>query len=151
MKDDLYDVHRYDDIINLPHHESKTHPRMSKLNRAAQFSPFAALTGFDREIKEAARLTNKKIELDEIEKSVLDEKLRIIQDQISNQPEITITYFQPDEKKLGGTYLSISGIVKKIDGYNRAIVMQDGTRIKIEDIINISGEIVQSIDDFIIS
>ena len=151
MKDDLYDVHRYDDIINLPHHESKTHPRMSKLNRAAQFSPYAALTGFDREIKEAARLTNKKIELDEIEKSVLDEKLRIIQDQISNQPEITITYFQPDEKKLGGTYLSISGIVKKIDGYNRAIVMQDGTRIKIEDIINISGEIVQSIDDFIIS
>ncbi|NMA84347.1 MAG: YolD-like family protein [Epulopiscium sp.] len=151
MNDDLNDVNRYDDIINLPHHESKTHPRMSKLNRAAQFSPFAALTGYDMAIKEAARLTYKRIELDETEKSVLDEKMRIIQDTLSSKPEITITYFQPDEKKLGGAYLSITGIVKKIDGYNRSILMQDGTRIGIEDIISITGEIVQSIDDYIIT
>ncbi|TAH74706.1 MAG: hypothetical protein EWM47_01820 [Anaerolineaceae bacterium] len=148
MKDDIKDIHRYDDIINLPHHVSKSRPHMSTLDRAAQFSPFAALTGYEGAIKETARLTDKRIELDEATKSVLDEKLRIVNEQISNKPEITITYFQPDEKKAGGAYVSTTGIMKKIDSYERTIVMQDGTGIAIEEIISIEGEIVKYVDDF---
>ena len=148
MKDDLNDVHRYDDIINLPHHISKSHSPMSTLGRAAQFSPFAALTGHAGAIKETARLTNKRMELDETTKTVLDEKLRIVHEQFSSQPEIEIVFFQPDLKKTGGAYVTIVGIVKKIDVYERTVVMQDETRIPIEDIIKITGEIFQSIDDF---
>ena len=150
MNEDLNDVHRYDDIINLPHHISESRPPMSRLNRAAQFSPFAALTGYDGAIKETARLTDKRIELVEAAKSVLDEKLRIIQEQLSSQPEIEITYFQPDEKKAGGVYVSTFGIIKKIDNYKGTILMQDETRIDIEEIISITGEVVQSIDDYLV-
>ena len=148
MKEDFNDVHRYDDIINLPHHVSKSKPQMSALNRAAQFSSFAALTGYDGAIKETARLTTKRMELDEAEKTVLDEKLRIVQEQLSSQGSIEITYFQPDEMKTGGAYVSAIGIVKKIDRYERTVVMRDETRIPIENIIRITGEIFQSIDDF---
>lgn len=148
MKDNFNDVHRYDDIINLPHHVSKSNPHMSTLNRAAQFSPFAALTGFDGAIKETARLTNKRMELDETTETVLDEKLRIVHEQLSSQRSIEITYFQPDEMKTGGAYISAIGIVKKIDRYEQTVVMRDETRIPIEDIIRITGEIFQSIDDF---
>lgn len=147
MKDDFHDVHQYEDIIALPHHVSKTHPQMSLHDRAAQFSPFAALTGYDGAIKETARLTDKRIELDETRKMVLDEKLRIVQTQRSSEPVIKITYFQPDEKKVGGAYVSAIGTMKKIDEYERIVVMQDGTRIPIAEIIGITGEIFQSIDD----
>ncbi|HHU71172.1 MAG TPA: YolD-like family protein [Clostridiales bacterium] len=147
MNDDLSNVHPYDDIINLPHHVSKSRPAMSRSNRAGQFSPFAALTGYEGAIKETARLTDKKVELDEAAKSVLDEKLRIIQEQLSSHPEIEITYFQPDEKKAGGVYVSTFGVVKKIDSYEKTIVMEDGTRVAIEEIINITGEAVKCIDD----
>jgi len=150
MNEDLNDVHRYDDIINLPHHISKSRPAMSRLNRAAQFSPFAALTGYDGAIKETARLTDKKVDLDETAKTVLDEKLGIIQEQLSSCPEIEITYFQHDEKKAGGAYVSTFAIVKKIDNYEKTIVMEDGTRIDIEEIISITGEAVQSIDDYLV-
>lgn len=150
INEEVHDVHRYDNIINLPHHVSKSYPPMSRLNRAAQFSPFAALTGYEGAIKETARLTDKKVELDETAKSALDEKLRIIHEQLTSNPEIEITYFQPDEKKDGGAYVSTFGIVKKIDSYERAIVMQDGTRIEIEDIISIKGEAIQSVDDYYI-
>lgn len=150
MKDEINDVHRYDDIINLPHHVSSSHPHMPIHDRAAQFSPFAALTGYDGAIKEAARLTDMRMELDEAAKNELDEKLRIVLEQLSDKPEITITYFQPDEKKTGGAYVSTSGVVKRIDGYKRNVVMQDGTRIAIEDIINIRGEIFPSVDGFFV-
>lgn len=150
MNEDLNDVHRYDDIINLAHHVSKNRPAMSRLNRAAQFSPFAALTGYEGAIKETSRLTDRKVELDEATKAVLDEKLRIIQEQLSSNPEIEITYFQPDEKKAGGAYVSTLGIVKKIDNYERAIVMEEGTRIAIEEIISITGEAVQCVDDYFV-
>jgi hypothetical protein len=123
---------------------------MSRLNRAAQFSPFAALTGYDGAIKETARLTDKKVDLDEAAKTVLDEKLRIIQEHLSSQPEIEITYFLPDEKKAGGAYVSTFAIVKKIDNYEKTIIMEDGTRIDIEEIISITGEAVQSIDDYLV-
>lgn len=147
MKDDMNDVRRYNDIINLPHHRSKYHTPMSAHDRAAQFSPFAALTGYDGAIRETARLTNKRMELDEAAKTVLDEKLRIIQELLNSQPEIEITYFQPDERKSGGAYVSSVGVVKKIDKYQRSVVMQNGTRIPIEEIIEITGEIFRCIDD----
>lgn len=150
INEEVHDVHRYDDIINLSHHVSKFHPPMSRLNRAAQFSPFAALTGYEGAIEETSRLTDRKVELDEATKAVLDEKLRIIQEQLTRNLEIEITYFQPDEKKDGGAYVSTFGIVKKIDNYERAIVMEDGTRIGIEDIISIKGEAIQSVDDYYI-
>lgn len=147
-KEDKKDKHPYDDIINLPHPVSGHREHMSVLDRAAQFSPFAAVTGYDGAIKETARLTDQRIELDETAKTILDEKLRIVQDQLSRQQEIELVFFRPDERKTGGAYISMRGIVKKIDGYERAVVMQDGSRIIIEEIVDITGEMFQAMDDF---
>lgn len=133
---------KYDDIINLPHHVSKKHPQMSLYARSAQFAPFAALTGYEDVVKETARLTDKRIEIDEEVKSILDSKLQIIQDQIKNQPQIIFTYFIPDLKKDGGVYQTVTGYVKKIDTYNQVIFLKDNTQIKIADIIDISGGIL---------
>jgi hypothetical protein len=148
MKEDNKDKHQYDDIINLQHYVSNHREHMSILDRAAQFSPFAALTGFDGAIKETARLTDQRIELDEAAKIILDEKLRIVQEQLSRQQEIELVFFRPDEMKAGGAYISVRGTVKKIDGYERAVVMQDGTRIPIEKIVDITGDMFQAVDDF---
>lgn len=137
----------YEDIINLQHHRSTEHPHMSTYDRAAQFSPFAALTGFDGEIKETSRLTDQKIELDEAEKTILDEKLRIVQEKLIRQPEIEFTFFRPDEIKTGGEYVSVRGVVKKIDKYEMAVIMQDGTRISIKEIVDITSEIFNVIDN----
>lgn len=131
----------YDDIINLPHHTSTSHPRMSAHDRAAQFAPFAALTGYDSAIGETARLTNTRVELDECSKADLNEKLYIVQDQIDQQPEVSITYFQSDKRKAGGAYITATGFVKKIDEYQRSVVMQDDTKIPIDDIFEIDGEL----------
>lgn len=139
--------HPYDDIINLEYPVLSNHVRMSRHDRAAQFSPFAALTGYEGAIKETARLPEQRIELDEDEKTILDEKLRIIQEQLNGQQEIKLVYFRPDEKKAGGTYLTVRGIVKKIDKYECVVVMQDRTRIPIEEIIDITGEMFQDVDD----
>lgn len=130
----------YDDIINLPHHTSTSRPRMSAHDRAAQFSPFAALTGYDSAITETARLTDTRVELDEYSKADLNEKLCIIQDQIDQQPEVSITYFQPDKMKSGGTYITATGCVKKMDEYKHAVVMRDATKIPIDDIFEINGD-----------
>ena len=135
----------YDDIINLPHHVSTTHPHMSAIDRAAQFSPFAALTGYDAAVKETARLTDDKIELDESMKEALSDQLQIIADRIKEYPEITITYFQPDEKKNGGAYVAVTGTVKKIDKYERVVVMTDGKAIPIDEIIRIDGQLFKTI------
>ena len=148
MKEDNIDKHMYDDIIDLQHHVSSNREHMSVLDRAAQFSPFAALTGFDGVIKETARLTNQKIELDEAAKTILDEKLRIIQEQLSRQQEIELVFFRPDEMKTGGAYISMMGTVKKIDAYEHAVVMQNGTRISIEEIVDITSEMFRYMDDF---
>lgn len=126
---------KYDDIINLPHHVSKTHKRMPIADRAAQFSAFAALKGYDDAIDETARITENKIELDESEKAVLNERLNIIADNISARPTVSVMYFKPDEKKNGGTYLTVTGSVKKIDEYERQLVMMDGTKIPFNSII----------------
>lgn len=148
MIEDNKDKHPYDDILHLQRHISNNREHMSALDRAAQFAPFAALTGFDRAIKETARLTDQRIELDEAAKVILDERLRIVQEQLNRKQEIEFVFFQPDEMKAGGAYISVRGTVKKIDGYERAVVMQDGTRIPIEEIVDITGEIFQSVDDF---
>ena len=140
MIGDNKDKHSYDDIINLPHHVSGNREHMSILDRAAQFSPFAALTGFSGAIQETSRLTDQRIELDEAAKTILDEKLRIVQEQISKQSEIEFVFFCPDEMKAGGAYLSVRGTVKKIDEYERVVVMQDGTRVPIEEIVDITSE-----------
>lgn len=131
----------YDDIINLPHHASTSRPHMSAHDRAAQFSPFAALTGYDAAITETGRLTDKRVELDEYRKADLNERLCKIQDQIDEQPEVSITYFQPDKKKSGGAYITVTGCVKKIDAYERTVVMQDDTKIPIDGIFEIDDEI----------
>lgn len=131
----------YEDIIHLPHHVSKTKKRMSQIDRAAQFSPFAALTGYDAAILETARLTDKQIELDEGRKAILNEKLTIITDFIKEQPEVTITYFEPDRKKEGGAYVDYTGIVKRIDEYERAVIMTDKKSIIIDQILEIQCEL----------
>ncbi|WP_313129886.1 hypothetical protein [Anaerocolumna sp.] len=134
----------YNDIIHLPHHVSTTCPHMSAIDRAAQFSPFAALTGYDAAIKETARLTDERVELDEYRKDILSDKLQIIADRIKEHLEIAITYFQPDEKKNGGTYVTAIGTVKKIDEYERIVVMMDSTTIPIDEIISIEGQIYET-------
>ena len=104
---------QYDDIINLPHHVSKTRPQMSMVDRAAQFSPFAALTGYDAAIKETGRLTDEKVNLSEEEKEALDRKQQILMEWLGDHPALTITFFVPDEKKSGGAYMTKSGNLKK--------------------------------------
>ena len=130
-------MNEYDDIINLPHHVSKKHPRLSSEQRAAQFAPFAALTGYGDSIKETARITEDRIELDDEEKTKIDLKLQEIKLNLLNGPKVTITYYIPDKKKLGGEYVTISGNAKKIDMYNRKIILENKTEILIDEIIEI--------------
>ena len=129
---------KYDDIINLPHHISKKHKQMTLEARAAQFAPFAALTGYGDEIKETARLTNKRIDLDEESKSILDNKIQIILKQILRRPIVSITYFIPDLKKDGGKYITVSGIIKRIDKYKQVIILENQIEIPINEIIDIN-------------
>lgn len=131
------DKHRYDDIIDLPHHVSATRSRMSMHDRAAQFSPFAALTGYDDAVEETARLTDEQYELSEDARNRLDEQLRLIADRIGEQPEIEVTYFLPDELKDGGAYVVTKGHVRIIDEYARELVFVDGTRIGLESVAEI--------------
>jgi hypothetical protein len=135
----------YDDIINLPHHVSKTRPQMSMIDRAAQFSPFAALTGYDAAIKETGRLTDERIEMGDDAQNVLNMKFQILVDHLDDEPEVTFTYFKPDERKFGGAYVEVTGTVKKVDDFERLIVMQNGTNIPMEDVLSIEGEIFASL------
>ncbi len=132
----------YDDIINLTHHVSSTRPRMSRENRAAQFSPFAALTGHDDAVSETARLTDARIELGESAIADLEMKLNLLAD-IGSRGSVTITHFQSDEKKDGGAYITTTGTVKKIDVNEHAIVLtgQDAITIKISDVLDIESEL----------
>lgn len=130
----------YSDIINLSRPVSKR-PLMSLEQRSAQFAPFAALTGYEGQVKETARLTNKKIEINEELKEILNKKIQLIQKKIKEQPQIEITYFIPDSKKDGGKYEIICNTIQKIDMYTNEFVMLDGTRININDIIDIQGNL----------
>ena len=130
----------YTDILTLPHPTSKKHPRMTRTARAAQFAPFAALTGYNEAVKETARLTNEQLELDDTEKAQLNEKLQLLRQHLPRQLPITITFFIPDTKKAGGSYQTITGPVKKIQEYERRLIMTDGTIIPINAIIGLYGE-----------
>mgnify|MGYP000883885929 CR=1 FL=1 len=132
---------RYDEIINLPHHVSKTRPQMPMSDRAAQFAPFAALTGYDAAIKETGRLTDERIELDVEVLSALDMKYQILMDALDEEPEVEITYFKPDERKAGGAYVTATGAVIKVDDFERRITMQDGAKIPMNDVLSIEGEL----------
>ena len=132
--------HKYDDIINLPHPTSKKHPRMSLYARAAQFSPFAALTGHEAAIKETARRTDEKLMLSDEVIAEINVKLNLIAETIGTQQLVRITYFVPDNKKAGGAYISYTGCVKKIDEYEHTVIMEDKTVIPIEQISDIDGE-----------
>ena len=131
----------YADIINLPHHELTTRQRMPRINRAASFAPFAALTGYDDAVRETARLTSERIELDEGTKEILNNKLRIALDKAGEQPEISITYFLPDKKKSGGAYVTVKAVIKRIDEYERLVILTDKSTIPIDDIYEIEGDI----------
>lgn len=131
---------KYDDLLYMPHPVSKKHPQMPILDRAAQFAPFAALTGHSAAIKETARLTDSKIELDEDTRMQLDMKQQILLEMIAKQPEIIVTYFKKDARKSGGSYLTVTGNLKKIDSYTHEFVMNNNRRIPIDDIIAIESE-----------
>ena len=131
----------YEDIIRLPHHVSKTRPQMPSIDRAAQFAPFAALTGYDEAVKETARLTEQSLDLAEGKKEILDKKMRLALDHVEEQPEVSVTYFLPDQKKAGGAYITINAVIKRIDEYKRLLVFADKTAIPIDDIYEIDGEI----------
>jgi len=133
---------KYDDIIHLPYHVSRKHPQMSMEDRAAQFSPFAALTGYDAAIEETARLTDQRVELDEYERQALNEKLQFISGRLNEHPKVSITYFLPDARKDGGEYVTVTGNVKKIDDYEHKIVLMDGMGILMEDMIRIDEELI---------
>ena len=133
---------KYDEIMGLPHHVSKTRPQMPMSDRAAQFAPFAALTGYDSAIKETGRLTNERIELDEDALTALNVKYQFLMDALDEEPEIKITYFKPDERKAGGEYVSAIGAVKKVDDFERLITMQDGTRIPMHDVYDMSISVI---------
>ncbi len=130
-------TYKYDDIINLEHPISKKHAQMSIEARAAQFAPFAALTGYSDEIKETARLTDKKIELSEDEISILNEKITKIKSKINTKPLITFTYFVPDNKKEGGKYVDVQSRVLKIDDYKHVIILENKQEIPVNNIVKI--------------
>lgn len=139
-------IDSYDDMMDMPHHTSAVHPHMSVYDRAAQFAPFAALTGHDTAIRETARLTESRVELDEYSKADLNRRLCILQDRIDEKPEVSITYFQPDTKKSGGQYMTASGCIKKMEEYERAVIMEDDTRIPMDQIFAVDGEWFGSIE-----
>ena len=136
---------KYDDIINMPRHISKTRPQMSLYNRSAQFAPFAALTGYEERVKETARLTDTKIEIDDGLRNILNMKLNIISEHLKETPEITITYFIKDNKKSGGKYSTLKCIIRRIDLVNQEIILYDRSVIKLDDIINISGNLIEGL------
>ena len=128
---------KYESIIDLPHHVSSVHPRMSREDRAAQFSPFSALTGYNSVIQEAARLTEEKIELSDDKKAELDRKQQFLIEHMHEQPPVTVTYFSPDEKKDGGAYRTVTKNLKRIDPVARAFITIDGQKISMDQILDL--------------
>ena len=131
----------YADIIDLPHHVSRNHPPMSMHDRAAQFAPFAALTGYEAVVGETARLTAVKRELDAQEAEELNRQLADIIEHLSERPEVTVEYFVPDERKAGGAYVTVTGRVRHVSLPEKVLVMEDGTVIPMEDVVSTTGEI----------
>ena len=137
----MADKFPYEDIVNLPPHISKKHPQPTMLERAARFAPFAAITGYEEMVLEEARVTEERIELDDGTLAMLNEKLNIIHDSLDSEPVIQITYFEPDKKKSGGAYISVTGMVKRIDEYERLVIMSDGKKIRIDEIFGLESRL----------
>lgn len=135
----------YEDIVDLPHHVSKKHPQPTMADRAARFAPFAAITGYEEMVLEEARVTDDRIEMDESSKAALNEKLNMILEFLDEQPEVSITYFEPDKRKAGGAYITVTGTVKRIDEYEHLVIMTDGKKINIDDIYNLQSELFYSL------
>lgn len=131
----------YDDIINLPHHVSRTRPQMPQADRAAQFAPFSALVGYGAALVETARLTDRRIELEEDDRAALDRKQQELLERIGERPEVAITWFVPDARKDGGQYITTVGRLKRIDEVRRVMVLVDRTEIPLNDIFDIEAEI----------
>lgn len=140
-------MEKYKDIINLPHKQSSKRPHMSLLDRAAQFAPFAALVGYDDAIKETGRLTDERIEMSEENLAVLNTRYQILVDHLGEEPEVTITCFVPDIYKTGGSYIEKTGVAKKLDTYERMITMVDGTRILMDDVLTLEGDIFSAAEN----
>lgn len=136
---------KYDDILHLPHPTSKKHPRMPISDRAAIFSPFAALTGHAAAIQETARLTDQKIELDEDTKAELDRRQAILLEHIAEQPEVAITWFCPDEKKSGGAYVVTVGRLKRVDETAGTLRLADGMTIALDEIVDLQSDLFQGL------
>ena len=130
----------YDDIIHLPHHVSQNHPQMSLRDRAAQFAPFAALTGYEAAVGETARLTSERRELDPQEAEELNRRLTDLAARLKDRPEVTIEYFVPDERKAGGAYITVTGVVRNISVPERLMILADGTAIPLDDVISIEWD-----------
>ena len=130
----------YDDIIDLPHHVSPTRPRMSMRDRAAQFAPFSALTGYDDTVAEVERLTEKRVLLDEYQLEVIDREINYLLENIEKDLTVYISYFAPDSKKDGGRYIDKKGVVSEVNEYERSITFDDGTKVQIDDILSLRVE-----------
>lgn len=133
---------KYDDIINLPHHVSKTRKPMPMINRAAQFAPFAALSGHDEAIEETSRLTTPKVILSPDEQKKLSARLTCAIEHLAEKNRLTFTYFVPDDVKAGGRYMTVTGVIKKHNEYERTIMLEDGTVLQIDNILSTSGELI---------
>lgn len=136
----------YEDIIDMPHHTSSKHPRMTIEARSAQFAPFSALTGYNEAVKETARVTEEKIEIDDGLKIIINNKLQIINNNIKDNPKVSITYFIKDKNKEGGEYITIRGTIKKLDSIKELVILEDKTIIPIKDIINITSSLFSSLE-----
>ena len=137
----MADKFPYEDIVNLPPHISKKHPQPSMMDRAARFAPFAAITGYEEMVLEEARVTEEQIHLDEDAVALICEKINMIQEFIDEEPEIKITYFEPDKKKSGGAYITITGTPKRVDEYEQLLIMTDGKKIKFDSIYRLESEL----------
>lgn len=131
---------KYDDILRLPHHVSASRKPMAMTARAAQFAPFAALSGYDAEVQEAGRLTDRPIEPDEYEKEALNARLRLLARHFREEWVVSLVFFQPDERKAGGAYVTCTGTVKKLYETERLLTLTDGTVIPLDDLIALDGE-----------
>lgn len=136
----------YEDIVNLPPHISKRHPQPTMMDRAARFAPFAAITGYEEMVLEEARVTEEWVDLTESALERLNKRLIILQEHLSEQPEITITYFEPDQRKSGGAYVTHTGVLKKIDLYEHLLIMMDGKKIRIDSVCELSCEIFNDLE-----
>lgn len=136
----------YEDIVSLPPHISKRHPQPTMMDRAARFAPFAAITGYEEMVLEEARVTEEWVELTESALEQLNERLVILQEHLSEQPKVMITYFEPDQRKAGGAYVEHTGIAKRIDLYEHLLVMMDGKKIRIESVCKLSGVIFNELE-----